>query len=334
MASGPAIQSSLMREWCIGVVAENRLPSSNKIKVSLLELTPLMQGEMADNLQESDEEIFDGRGNPIKTKLRTNTTVEVDWWPPDDFVQDAPMVRRLMKVQIYRYADTKQLYWRSMAMDTRLVRGQRYRLGISATTQEDRGANGIYDDHYVLDINGPAGMVALTTSEGNGEAAGYTFSIDSLAGRVYLGDNQGNFYRIDTKNKILVMTNVDGTYIEINLRNMTLNGDETILTKFKDMIDEIGETIKQTAGKTIALEAGESISLKSQKIFLDGQLFFQGPITQQQGTQGFGTDANFVGKTVWQGDLTATGTWTINGVVVDQHTHPETGSTTKPPNKG
>lgn len=334
MSSGPVINGSLMREWGIGIVAENRLPSSNTIKVTLLELNPLMQGELADNLQEEEQEALDVQGNPIKSKLRTNTTVAVDWWPPDDYQMDAPMVRRLTKVQIYRYADSKQYYWRTMALDQSLSRGQRYRLGVSATTQESRGANGPYDDHYILDINGPAGMVALTTSEGNKEKAGYTFSIDARSGLLYFGDNLGNYYRLDTQQKILETMNSDGTFMQINLMNMTLNGQETILTTFKDMIDTIGETIKQTAGKTIEVEAGESISFKSPKIFLDGQIYFRGPITQEEGSQGFGTDAHFVGKTQWQGDLTATGTWTINGVVVDMHTHPETGSTTKGPNKG
>lgn len=334
MASGPLANNSALREWCIGIVAENRLPSSNTIKVVPLEMTPLMQGEASDNLQEHVGEIFDSKGNTTKSSLRTNTTTDAEWIPPDSFHQDAPYVRRLMKVQLYRYADSKQVYWKEIALDSSLIRGQRYRIGISANTNEDRGANGLYDDHYVLDINGPAGFVALTTSEGNGEIAGYTLSMDTRAGRVYLGDNQDNFFSIDTKNHILRAQNADGTYQEINLRNMTLNGQETITTMFKNMIDKIGETITQTAGKSVLVEAGESITFKAPKIYLDGHTYLQGPITQEAGSQGFGTDAVFVGNTNWQGDLTATGTWIINGVVVDMHTHPETGGTTKAPNKG
>lgn len=330
----PGHSGSPMREWCIGVVAENRLPSTNNIKVIPLEMTPMMQGEITDNPEEHAGEIYNAQGVAIKSTLKTDTVITAEWWPENDMMVDAPAVRRMTKVQLYRYADSKRIFWRDLGVDRHLKRGERYRIGISATTQEDRGANGLEDDHYVLDINGPGGMVMLSTSEGNGEVAGYTFSIDAKHGRAFFGDNQGNHYRLDTVNHILEVTNCDGTRMVINLRNMLLEGQETITTQFKDLIDKIAETVTQTAGKTITQEAGESITLKAPKIFLDGQIFMQGPITQQDGSQGFGVDCSFIGAATWQGNMTATGTWTVNGVIVDKHTHPETGSTTKGPNKG
>lgn len=328
----PAHGGSPLREWCIGVVAENKLPSTNTIKVIPLEMTPLMQGEATSNPEDHETEIFNAQGVAIKSTLRTDTVTSAEWWPEDDRMLDAPAVRRLTKVQLYRYADSKRIFWRDLGLDRELKRGERYRIGVTATTQEDRGANGIEDDHYVLDINGPMGMVMLSTSEANGEKAGYTFSIDAKNGRAFFGDNVGNHYRLDTVNHILEITNCDGTRQEINLRNMLLEGQETITTKFKDLLDVIGETVKQTAGKTISQEAGESITLKAPKIFLDGQIYMQGPITQQQGSYGYGVKCSFIGDAEWTGNMEAKGTWKVNGVDVSEHDHDETGSRTKKPN--
>jgi hypothetical protein len=62
----------------------------------------------------------------------------MQWWPVDSRVVDAPYLRRGDKVEIFRFADTKQYFWREMSTDRQLRRGERYRIAISANTQEDR----------------------------------------------------------------------------------------------------------------------------------------------------------------------------------------------------
>lgn len=322
-----------MREWCLGYVTENKLPSSNILKVTPLGITPLMQGELSDNPEEEVIETLDARGNPIKSTLKTGTSIEVDWWPTDSVIVDAPYVRRGTRVQLYRYADTKQVYWRDLNFDKALKRGERHRIAISATAHVDRGASGLYDDHYVLDINGPGGLIALTTSEANGEVAGYSLTMDARLGRLYFGDNQDNYYRLDTKNRILEVHNANGTRMEINLENMFLEGHDTITTTFKKLIENISETIERNAGKTIYDKAAEEITLEAPKINLVGQIYMKGPVTQMDGGQGYGTDFKFIGSGKWTGDMTITGTWKINGVDCSGHDHDETGTRTKAPNK-
>lgn len=322
-----------LKEWCLGFVTENKLPSSNVLKVTPLGVNPLMQGELSDNPEEEEIEVLDARGNPTKTLLKTNTNIEADWWPTDPYSVDAPYVRRGTRVQLYRYADTKQIFWRDLNFDKGLKRGERYRIAVSANTDASRGANGIYDDHYVLDINGPGGLIALTTSEANGEAAGYSFTMDARLGRMYIGDNQDNYYRLDTKNKILEVHNANGTHMEINLENMLLEGHDTITTQFMHLIEKIGETIQRTAGKTIYDKAGEEITIEAPKINLLGQIFMKGPVTQMDGGQGYGTDCTFIGSGTWNGNMEIKGKWVINGVNVSGHDHDETGSRTKAPNK-
>lgn len=338
----PAIGSQ-MRPMGIGVVAENRVPSANNVvMVTPLELLPMLQGELAQQSSSSEETLTDPMGNPIKATLRTDTAYPMDWWPVDTRIVDAPYLRRGDKVEIYRFADTKQYFWRELSTDRQLRRGERYRIGISANTSEDRGANGLYDDNYVLDINGPGGMVMITTSESNSEAAGYTWSIDAVNGRMFFGDNLGNNWILDTKAKVLRATNSSGTFTEINVDDMTNFGHETVTTEFKNLIDKIkqsiertaGENITETSGKVSVYKAGERIRLEAPVIELRGQIKFMGPISQSDGGQGYGTNCSFVGNTTWKGTMDATGTWTINGVVVDKHKHPTPNGMSDVPTKG
>jgi hypothetical protein len=114
-------------------------------------------------------------------------------------------------------------------------------------------------------------MVMLTTSKSNGEAANYTWSIDAVNGRMFFGDNLGNNYTLDTKNRILRCINSSGTYSEINVDDMTNFGHETVTTQFKNLIDKIsqsitrtaGENIDETAGKVATYKAGERLRLEA-----------------------------------------------------------------------
>lgn len=334
---------SQMRPMGIGVVAENRVPSANNVvMVTPLELLPMLQGELAQQSSTSEETLLDPQGNAIKTTLRSDTAYPMDWWPSDTRIVDAPYLRRGDKVEIFRFADTKQYFWRELSFDRRLRRGERYRIAISANTEEDRGANGLYDDNYVLDINGPGGMVLLTTSSSNGEAANYTWSIDAVNGRMFFGDNLGNHYSLSTKDRILRKINSSGTYSEINVDDMTNFGNGQVLTEFKTLIDKISESITRTAGTNVTETAGENATYKAGKVLrveapiieLVGQIRMMGPISQMDGGQGYGTDCKFIGNTTWQGNMTATGVWTINGVVVDKHLHPTPSGMSDEPVKG
>lgn len=330
----PAVEgSSPMKSWGLATATENRIPSNgNKLLVTPIQQTPLMAGELSSQVTTSNATVLDSTGATVQTTLKSGSAVEAMWWPHDTRVMDAPMIRRGETVELYRYADSNKWYWREMGMDTGKRRGDRYRIGISANANNDRGANGTLDDNYVLDINGPGGMVSLTTSESNGEAAGYALNVDTCNGRILLGDNIGNNFSLDTKNQILTVVNSAGTQMQINLRNMTLLGQETITVEFQDMINTILNTINTTVGQTLAQTAGQSITLTAPDIFLQGHVHLQGPLTQENNA--IGTACSFIGDTNWTGNMIAQGTWTINGVVVDQHTHNVPDGVSQKPNPG
>ncbi len=167
----------------------------------------------------------------------------------------APTLRVGERVKVYRESDTGRYWWSSLGLDEALRKQETIVWGISASTESGQiGRNS--DSMYWFEVSSHSKRIALSTSKKLDEKAAYQMFFDLDAGKFVLRDDIGNEFFLDSVEKIWKMINADGTFTEINKRNITHSAPDNITIK-------AGKVVKIEAGNLLDMSAGTETKLKT-----------------------------------------------------------------------
>lgn len=248
-------EMSLLRPYSLGVVAENKLLSSNEILVTPIEQLTMLDGEIKSNPTKLETAGTDASGNAYQTSTLIDQTVKAEWLPLSDGNRlSAPDVRRGAKVHLYRYGDTDRFYWVCEGTDLKIRKLETVVWGISATTDEATDSN-TKDSMYWIEMSSHSKTITLHTSKKNGEFCTYACQFNLVQGRFLLTDDLGNEFDFNSKETRLAFKNAEGTELELNKQN-----------------------IFGKAPNNIHLQASKSITLKA-----GSEVVFDAPVTKCKG---------------------------------------------------
>ena len=182
---------SKLRVVSIGVVAENKPMNTNQIKVVPIEMVPLIDGEIADAIDEYEAGGEDRNEQEYTVNIKASTTIDASWLQLGTNRKTAPDVRRGEQVLIWQYADQDRYFWQTMGMDDDLRRLETVVYAWSAE-KDDNVELELSENMYSLEISSHFQHITLKTTDAEGEATTYKLQFNLKDGIFFLEDKQGN----------------------------------------------------------------------------------------------------------------------------------------------
>lgn len=219
---------SVFRPISIGIVAENKPLMGHDIKVAIPEITPFMDGELKSEPVEHEAEGVDADGNAYVEKIVSDNCVIATWLPRGGNRVTAPNVRRGQRVQVYQAGDTDKYYWEYFGKDDGMFRLETIVLAINDNPVVDSEDVSTLKNCYFLEISTHAQHVTFQTCKANNEPYAYTFQLNTKTGSFTITDDIDNFIALDSPNHIIRMQNTDGTWAELNRKNINAYAPDSI----------------------------------------------------------------------------------------------------------
>ncbi|BAW19041.1 hypothetical protein [Ralstonia phage RP31] len=298
--------------YSYGIVAANKLLSSKEIQVTPMEQLPMTNGELTDNLTSTNNKGTDADGASFETTVHQSATLTARWLPFSSNRKTAPDVRRGEKVCIWKFADADKYYWSECEYEEKFRKLETVIFGFSGT--QDENATPGEDNTYFLEISTHTKQVRFHTSQADGEPYGYDISINTKDGLLQFLDTIENVFHWDSGAKRMLLKNADGTFINLDGKDLLINveGDFTTNVKGKYNLIVEGEYATKAAKATFVTP-----QLITTEIFQSGSnAIVGGSLAIAQGmttgaADGSGGDIVLNGKiratgdAVFEGDVTA-----------------------------
>jgi hypothetical protein len=266
------LQTSKLRPYSIGIVAENKKIGSKQIQVSPLENVAFINGEVAGTLTVADASGVDASGASYSASTNTSAAITATWLAMNDANRlTAPDVRRGDPVQIWQFADEDKYWWTCLTADNSRKRLETIIYGVSNSTKEDEPLTN--KNMYWWEVSTHRKVIHLGTSKSQGEPFRYDIQIDCGNGKIVIMDDAGNYVSMDSAQKRIELMNSAGSHYDMFAENLTVTIPETTTFKSNNLVID--------ARQTIEYKAGVSYSVHSPRITqkADNSATYEGPST-------------------------------------------------------
>lgn len=291
---------SKLHLYSVGIVATNKVMSSNQVMVTPLEVMPMLDGEITSNPTLQSVQGQDAQGRNYTVQAIHDISLVADWYNESgDNRSTAPDVRRGERVKIWRYADADKFYWTPMGMDNQLRKLETVRHTYSGT--QDESATELDENNsYYTEVSTHQGTITVSMSKANGEVVKYHVQLDGKNGLMHVQDDIGNSIVMDSQNNRIAATNGAGTQVRLDQQNVSMYAKDTIALN---------------ALKTFSLET-QDLQIKTQTMELTVTDKFTANITNELDVTC--PQTNLTGNLKMTGNLEVDGTSSLKGLVTAQ----------------
>lgn len=247
-------EKSLYHFYSLGIVAANKLLSSNNIEVVPVEHASYLDGEVTDNMETSNVGGADSSGQSYQDSVNTTASIKAQWCQEGVGNRvTAPDVRRGDKVIILRYADTDKFYWREWGNSYRRLETVTH----AFNANPDESVSTDADNSYYFNVSTHAKEISVHTSDKNGELCQYDIQINTETGYVVIQDNIGNSIELDSAETVIRLKNADNSMLELTKKVINITAPDTV---------------NITAGSgNINLKAGSSVTTKTNTVTVNAE---------------------------------------------------------------
>lgn len=292
------MQPSLFHIYSIGRAAVNKKRSSVTLEILPIEKMSYVDGEIVDNIDETEIEGEDAFGIKYKDKVQTSNTIEASWLPFGSNRRTPPDIRRGERVLIWRYGDADAFYWTTTGLDDYLRRLETV-IWCFSNTKDESVKQLTPENSWYFEVSTHDKTITLKTNTSDGEAVSYAMQFDINKGLFVLQDDLGNYIKLDSFNKLIVLKNSDESILALNKTAIEGSSKESISFKTKNY--SLQSEVSAVNSKTMTFK-GTSLG-----------------ITAQTSVTG---KTSIAGNTNIQGNTAVTGNLTNNGTNVgNTHTH-------------
>lgn len=274
------MQTSILHVHSAGTVTSVPAIGSKVISVRLKERKFGNQDELLDAPTKENVK-FAGPNGMDELEVTHTDSVPATWFNRNSNRTTAPNVRRGDEVLVWRVGETDQYLWE--LRDGKNIRLETVIYAFSADPSKPIADD--YSNAYTFEVSSHNKSVTFSTSKANGEPFAFTTQYDLATGQLVNTDDVGNSAYIVSRERIVGMTNGDGSKFEINGPNI------------------IGEC------KDNAVLTAESISLKADSINLDASSvdISASSVGVSAGTIGLKGNVSIAGAVGVQGSLKLNG---------------------------
>lgn len=219
---------SVFRPISIGIVTENKALMAHDIKVTIPEITPFLDGELKSEPTKHEAEGIDADGNAYREEIVSDNCIIATWLPRGGNRQTPPNVRRGQRVHVYQVGDTDKYYWEYFGADDGMFRLETIVLAINNNPEVESEDTVDLSNCYYLEISTHAQHVTFQTCKSNNEPFAYTFQLNTKDGSFTITDDIDNFITLNSPDHIIRIQNTDGTWAEVNRKNINAYAPDSI----------------------------------------------------------------------------------------------------------
>jgi protease II len=211
-------------KWTIfqGKAVEDKVPDSRDLKIQLDEQMPFMEGELG----KIENEVSTASGSSVKTTnyvtaqwmgLLTNRT-----FPPD--------VRRGEQILVFNYGDSDKYFWFSFGRDDSMRTVERLRFNVA---DEKKTVKTLTDENtYYIEMDTlHKKHIIIKTCKSDKEEYAYILKFDAQQNTISLCDDGNNEIYLESDVPRWFIRNRDGSYVDVNKKNVILFAPEDIVLK-------------------------------------------------------------------------------------------------------
>lgn len=254
-----AVDKSKLEFVSVSVVLEDKLRGSDQVKVWAAEKLPFIQGKIADHAVKYDHSLPDASGVERKTVLSGDATIVAKWLGDGNRIT-SPDVRKNETVKLYTFADTGEYFWEDMFREPSLRRLETVCHAYSNLQEPLKPFS--KESSYFTEVSTHDKHMVVQTSKSDGEKYVYTVKIDTGGGKVFVQDDVGNSFILDSNTNSVSLKGIDNVHAEDGNGNVVDLGKDGVLiespTKIRlkaPVIEFEGDT-KTTGSDTVT---GDSI---------------------------------------------------------------------------
>jgi hypothetical protein len=253
------MQVSKLQLYGLGVVARNKPLDSQIVEVVPIEDSPMLDGELTDNIAPIVSKGSSSDGSVYETNVDTTTSLKAIWLPIGISNRVTPPdIRRGETIVLYRFADVDKYYWTTLQYDMKLRKLETAIFAFSNTQKE--ATDGAADTTYYFEVSTHKKIVHLHTSKSDGEPFVYDFQLNTRDGNFIFQDDIGNFISFDSKNVRLEMKNSEGSHIDMDRKIINIYAPDTINLKADNQINlNAGNSINHTTSH-ITTKADDTVN--------------------------------------------------------------------------
>lgn len=211
-------------KWSIfvGEAVADKEHDSRELKVQLTEQMPFMEGELV----EIENEVQVGESSQIKTTNYVTAT----WFGVFTNRAYPPDIYRGEQILVFNYGDSDLYYWLSGGRDDKMRKTERYRIHIA---NEQKTVKELSDENtYFFELDTLHNKhVHIQTSDSDGEEFIYMIKLDAKENTIRICDNADNEIVIESELPRVFLRNGDGSFVDINRKNVVLNAVEDLILK-------------------------------------------------------------------------------------------------------
>ncbi|QVW55300.1 hypothetical protein pEaSNUABM29_00260 [Erwinia phage pEa_SNUABM_29] len=304
---------SALHIFSIGVVAEDKEPGKDRVKVIPIE-TNFIQPTAVQATESPTEKQHESAGATETLNVATGNAITAKWWKFNSNRVNAPDVKKEDYVLIHRMGETDMYFWEDLNMSN--VKRLEDAVYAWAADPENQMADDL-SNAYVLNVSTRDGHISLRTSMANGEKNAYLMQLNTRDGLWQLVDDKGRKFYMNSPEDDLGFENAMLSKVNINKEDAfifskkSINLEtQTINEKCKVRICNASESITNTT-ETYTTNASASATFKTP----------QGTFTEK-----FNVGSDFQ----YGGEGTGIGTFTVSeaiikGITFTMHVHTEQG---------
>lgn len=277
------------------IVLEDKKPNDEIIYVQLLELNPFVEGKV--EIQTDTVEVGDALSNTYETVEVTNS-IEATYFSFLTNRAYAPDVKKNEQVLVFRYADSQKYYWFPLGRDDYLRRTERVTIRASNNLTVPQGLSD--NNSYTIELDTKyQGHILIKTSKTSGEKYQYQIKIDTQKNTIQLCDDDNNYILIDSNIPRVMLSNREGSIVDVVKKNVNLIAPEDIILKAGRQIllntpvmcskNTQGSGVTELNSKNMTINASGSLVIKSPSIGLDGSVVAKTVSAQHVKAGGYST---------------------------------------------
>lgn len=263
---------SQLQIFSYGVAASNKELSSHDLEITPMEQASLVNGELTQAATEDTVSGKDADGASFEASTNTSATVTARWLPFSSNRKTPPDIRRGEKVAIWRFGDADKYYWSELEYEAKLRKLETVVYSYSNTQVEDEEATS--ETTYYFEISTHTKVIKVHTSQSDGEPFGYDIVLNTKDGNFTIMDTIENYFRLDSQEHQLILSNADKSYFEINKEDINLYairdfnifaGRNMTMRIISNFLSNIGENSSTKIGGNRIQEVGGNISYSAPK---------------------------------------------------------------------
>lgn len=290
--------------FSVGLVIADSVENSYYIRVIPIEQQGFIHGEIEDGSNVDNVKGKDSQGNEWETSYTTTNALTAKWISRDSNRRTPPSIHKGERVQLYKYADSDDVFWEDNGQDTKNRTTER-EVKVWSNKPKRDGEELSAKNAYFFEVDTNTGLVTFKTNKNNGEPFAFTLQAQAKKGIFVLEIDQGECFYIDGNKKEVTMENSSGAKVQLIDKVINIEAPDDVNIK---------------AGKNINMKAGTAIMGETKTVNWNAATTY----AVKTATWSM-TASSMIGKSSGSFDITSA-SFTHNGKNVgDTHQHMEQG---------